>query len=114
MLSAIEGRLASAVAGGGVASTVVGELASAIAGGLVLVGGFSFGGGEATSRTKVFLGSFDFCLLVADFFLGMENFFLRGGSEAELAALFLDFVFTVFIEFSSLSLHAILPFFLSH
>lgn len=76
------------------ASAVVWKLPLAIAGGLILVGGLSLGGGEATSRTKVFLGCFDFCLLVADF-LGMANFFLRGGNEAELAALFLDFMFTV-------------------
>ena len=97
--------MASAVAGGLVVSVV---LLSAVAEGLVLAGGLSFGGGEATSRTKVFLGCFDFCLLVADFFLGMAGFFFLGGGEggseaAPLAARFLDFVFTVFIEFSSLS-----------
>ena len=87
--------LASAVAGGLVSATA-GGLASTVAGGLVSAGGLSFAGGEATSRAKLFLGCFDFCLVVADFFLG-------GGNEAAELVLFLDFVFAMFIEFSSLS-----------
>ena len=71
--------MASAVAGGLVVSVV---LLSAVAEGLVLAGGLSFGGGEATSRTKVFLGCFDFCLLVADFFLGLASAVAGGLASA--------------------------------
>ena len=94
LASAVAGGLVSAIAGG-LASTVTGGFVSAEAGGLVSAGGLSFAGGEVTSRTKLFLGCFDFCLVVADF--------LGGGNEAAELVLFLDFVFAMFIEFSSLS-----------
>ena len=60
-----------------------GGLLSSVAEGSVLLGGVSFGGGEPTSRTKVFLG----CLLAGFFlvvahFLVVASFFLREGSDA--------------------------------
>ena len=83
------------------------------------LGGLSFGGGRATSRTKEFLDCFGLFLLAPDFFL-------EGGSQAALAALFLDFfVFIVRVRvlISAFCVHSvhrvliittILPFFFSH
>ena len=81
------------------------------------LGGLSFGGGEATSRTKEFLDCFGLFLLAPDFFLGR-------GSEAVLAALFLDFLcslcssshqcFCVYSVHRVLIITTMLPFFFSH
>lgn len=94
----VAGRLLSAVAMG-LVPVLAGGLPSAMAWGAVLLGGGSLGDGEPASRTKVSLG----CLLAVFFFMVahvlvvVSFFFLRGGSDAAIADLFLDFGFAVFI-----------------
>ena len=109
LVPVLAGGLSSAVAMG-LVPVLAGELSSDVPWGAVLLGGGSLGGGEPASRTKVSLD----CLLAVIFFVVAHVlvvasfFFLRGGSDAAIADLFLDFGFAVFIEFSLLPLPSFL------
>ena len=109
LVPVLAGRLLSTVAWG-LAPVLAGGLPSAVAWGAVLLGGGSLGGGEPVSRTKVSLSCSlaVFFFVVAHVLVVASFFFLRGGSDAAIADLFLDFGFAVFIEFSLLPLPSFL------
>ena len=109
LVPVLAGELLSAVAMG-LVPVLAGGLPSAVPWGAVLLCGGSLGGGEPASRTKLSLGCLlaVFCFVVAHVLVVASFFFLRGGSDAAIADLFLDFGFAVFIEFSLLPLPSFL------